>query len=65
MAEVVLSNITKRFGRETALSEVSLTIPDGAVVWRFDSPHRAGERAHLVAVLYEVQRLARPAWLGR
>lgn len=32
MAEVVLSNITKRFGRETALAEVSLTIPDGAFV---------------------------------
>jgi len=32
MAEVVLSNVTKRFVRETALSDVSLTIPDGAFV---------------------------------
>lgn len=32
MAEVTLSHITKRFVRETALSDVSLTIPDGSFV---------------------------------
>ena len=30
MAEVVLSDICKRFGRQRALDTVSLTIPDGA-----------------------------------
>lgn len=37
--------------------------PGGDIVWRFDSPHRAGDQAHLVAVLYEVLRVERPAWL--
>jgi multiple sugar transport system ATP-binding protein len=32
MAEVVLSNVTKRFGQTLALDNVSMTIPDGAFV---------------------------------
>ncbi len=32
MAEVVLSRISKRFGKQVALAEMSLTIPDGAFV---------------------------------
>ncbi len=32
MAEVVLSNVSKAFGKETAVSDVSMTIPDGAFV---------------------------------
>jgi len=32
MAEVVLSGLTKRFGATTAVSDVSMTIPDGAFV---------------------------------
>lgn len=39
--------------------------PDGALVWAFRSPHRAGEAGDLVAALFEVQRLPRPAWLGQ
>ena len=31
--------------------------PDGRVVWRFDSPWRAGERGELVATLFDLQRL--------
>lgn len=32
MAEVVLKNVTKKFGNDVALDNVSLTIPDGAFV---------------------------------
>jgi len=32
MAEVVLSNVTKRFGGDTALDDVSLTVADGSFV---------------------------------
>ena len=32
MADVVLENVTKRFGNHTALDNVSLTIPDGSFV---------------------------------
>ncbi|MBS1181348.1 MAG: transporter ATP-binding protein [Proteobacteria bacterium] len=32
MAEVLLKNVSKSFGRQTALAEVSLTIPDGSFV---------------------------------
>ena len=32
MAEVVLDGVTKTFGRDAALSDVSMTIPDGAFV---------------------------------
>jgi multiple sugar transport system ATP-binding protein len=32
MAEVVLSQITKRFGSQTALDDLSMTIPDGSFV---------------------------------
>ncbi len=32
MAEIVLENVTKRFGDEVALDNVSLTIPDGSFV---------------------------------
>jgi multiple sugar transport system ATP-binding protein len=32
MAEVVLSNVSKSYGKEPALSDVSLTIPDGSFV---------------------------------
>ena len=32
MAEVVLSNVSKSFGKEVALADVSMTIPDGAFV---------------------------------
>jgi len=32
MAEVVLSGLTKRFGATTAVSDISMTIPDGAFV---------------------------------
>ncbi|GGK20401.1 ABC transporter ATP-binding protein [Salinarimonas ramus] len=32
MAEVVLSNLTKRFGKTSAVDDVTLTIPDGAFV---------------------------------
>ncbi len=32
MAEVVLKNVTKRFGADIALDDISLTIPDGAFV---------------------------------
>ena len=41
--------------------------PEGQLVWDFRSPHRAGERAELVAALFEVQRLdpASVSWLGR
>ena len=42
--------------------------PAGAVVWAFHSPHRAGEERELVAVLFEVERLAAEsvaAWLER
>ncbi len=31
--------------------------PDGEIVWRFVSPHRAGPESELVAALFEVQRL--------
>jgi arylsulfotransferase ASST len=30
---------------------------DGRIVWEFNSPHRAGERGELVAVLFEMVRL--------
>lgn len=36
---------------------------DGTPVWEFESPHRAGEHNELVATLFEVQRIDRPAWL--
>ena len=32
MAEVVLSNVSKKFGATTAVSGISMTIPDGAFV---------------------------------
>ena len=32
MAEVTLSNISKSFGSQTALDDVSMTIPDGSFV---------------------------------
>ena len=32
MAEVILDNVSKHFGKQTALAEVSMTIPDGAFV---------------------------------
>lgn len=32
MAEVVLSNVTKRFGDDTALDDVTMTVPDGSFV---------------------------------
>ena len=32
MAEVVLSDVTKRFGEDVALSNVSMTVPDGSFV---------------------------------
>ena len=32
MAEVVLENVTKRFGDTVALDNVSMTVPDGAFV---------------------------------
>ena len=32
MADVVLHNVTKRFGTTVALDNVSLTVPDGAFV---------------------------------
>ncbi|MBC7282212.1 ABC transporter ATP-binding protein [Hoeflea sp.] len=32
MAEVVLKNVTKRFGADTALDKVTMTIPDGSFV---------------------------------
>lgn len=38
--------------------------PDGRVVWEFHSPHRAGRDRELVAVLFEVQRLAPDTDLG-
>jgi outer membrane protein assembly factor BamB len=31
--------------------------PDGAIVWEFDNPHRAGEHDELVATLFEMVRL--------
>jgi hypothetical protein len=31
--------------------------PEGELVWEFVSPHRAGERGELVAVLFEMERL--------
>lgn len=38
---------------------------EGVIVWRFDSPHRAGPRDELVAALFELERLPRAAaaWL--
>lgn len=42
--------------------------PEGAVAWEFLSPHRAGEDGELVAVLFEVERVAEErvaGWLGR
>jgi multiple sugar transport system ATP-binding protein len=32
MAEIVLRNVTKRFGNTTALADLSMTVPDGAFV---------------------------------
>ena len=32
MAEVVLKNLTKSFGKDVGISDVSMTIPDGAFV---------------------------------
>jgi outer membrane protein assembly factor BamB len=32
--------------------------PQGEVAWEFASPHRAGEQGELVAVLFEMERLA-------
>ncbi|MFT7677676.1 MAG: hypothetical protein ACI8QC_001659 [Planctomycetota bacterium] len=41
--------------------------PTGKVAWAFRSPHRAGEKDDLVAVLFEVERIApeRLTWLKR
>ncbi len=46
---------------------VELT-PEGQVVWEFHSPHRAGGDKELVAVLFDVQRLApltAATWLNK
>ncbi len=37
--------------------------PAGEVVWKFETPHRAGERGELIAVLPEVFRIDPPDWL--
>jgi outer membrane protein assembly factor BamB len=41
--------------------------PNGEIVWRFESPHRAGSQGEFVAMLTEMQRHARgyvSPWLG-
>ena len=32
MAEVILNNVSKSFGSDTALDDVSMTVPDGSFV---------------------------------
>ncbi|MCA9509381.1 MAG: hypothetical protein KC560_01665 [Myxococcales bacterium] len=42
--------------------------PDGAIVWEYYTPHRAGEDGEYIATLFEVQRLPEgfgDAWLAR
>ena len=36
--------------------------PDGAIVWRFETPHRSGERGELIAMLPELVRVPVPEW---
>lgn len=37
--------------------------PDGEIVWRFETPHRTGDRGRFIAVLPQLERLPEPAWL--
>jgi hypothetical protein len=49
---------------ETCAGRAFEVTPSHDVVWRFVSPHRAGEGGELVAALFEVVRIPeRPAWL--
>ena len=50
---------------ETCAGRAFEVTQEGRIVWRFTSPHRAGEHQELVAALFEVERIAleRVAWL--
>ena len=41
--------------------------PEGTIAWQFVNPHRAGEKAELIATVMDFQRLSssfKPDWLG-
>ncbi len=67
---VFCGTATRLSGGNTLITESTAgrayeVTPSGEIVWAFASPHRAGSRNELVAVLFEVTRLPWPSWLER
>ena len=44
MAEVVLKNLSKSFGSDVGVEDISMTIPDGAFVVLLAQPGRGRQR---------------------